>query len=363
MFKKLGERVYIDKRFYQRVFALFSRYFMASIRHVAEQAGVSMTTVSQVLNERVGARISLETKMRVRNAAQELNYEPNRLARSLITGRTETIGLMVSGFRNPFFVELMEAAEKLILDRGYQTMLDPAPSHRGSFREHGRLKNWPVDGVLMWSTAHQKIGDFLGEQSKIPVVYIGGSNRGDGALTVDSDIYSGARQLAEYVVSRGYKRIAHLTPYDFNNINGIGESRTRAFAEVANDAGLRIETVIAEGEEETRAAGWKTAQILAARPAARRPQVVLCHNDIMAIGAYHGFRRAGLRVPEDIAVAGFDGIDEGNYLDTVLTTVVVPVEEMCRRALTLLFDKIDENDARFSGEIIVPTTLRKGGTV
>ena len=336
---------------------------MSSIRDVALQAGVSMTTVSLVLNDRAGARISFETRQRVHDAARALNYAPNNLARSLITGRTETIGLMVSGFRNPFFVELMEVAEGQILQRGYQTMLDPAPSHRGSYFAHGRLKSWPVDGVLMWATAHQKIGDFLGMQSQIPVVYMGCSNREDGAATVDSDIYSGARLLAEYVIARGYKRIAHLTPYDFNMPSGSGEGRTRAFFEVAKEAGLNIETVIAEGNEETRAAGWKTAQILAALPAARRPQVLLCHNDIMAIGAYHGFRRAGLRVPEDVAVAGVDGIDEGRYLDTVLTTVVLPIEEMCRRALTILFDKIEERDFTTSGEIIVRTSLRKGGTV
>lgn len=336
---------------------------MASIKDVAAKAGVSMATVSQVLNGREGARISVETQARVKEAALNLGYEPNRLARSLITGRTETIGLMVSGFRNPFFVELMEVAERLIMERGYQTLLDPAPSHRGSYYEHGRLKSWPVDGVLMWAAPHQKLSDFLGSQSQIPVVYIGNSGREDGATTVDTDMYGGARELAEYVVEKGYTRLAHLTPYDFPKIGDPQEGRMRAYRDVAKEAGVQLETFVAEGNEETRAAGWKTAQIMAAMPAHRRPQVVLCHNDVMAIGAYHGFRRAGFRVPEDVAVAGFDGIDEGNYLDVALTTVVTPFEEICKTALDILFSRIEGKSSGNEGEIILPPSLRTGGSV
>jgi LacI family transcriptional regulator len=330
----------------------------SSIRDVAASAGVSLTTVSQVLNGRENARIAPATQERVRRAAQELNYQPNRLARSLIMGRTDTIGMMISGFRNPFFVQLLESMEQMIQAAGYQSLLDAAPSFRGSYRAHGELRSWPVDGVLMWAHASQQVSDYL-HGTAIPVVYLGAQRRGDRSDAVSFDLYGGARQAAEHVIERGHKRIAHVAPYEFSQWSPE-EERSRGFRDACAEHGLPLETIVATEQAETREAGWHLGQLIAGRSKAKRPQALLCHNDVMAVGVYHGLRRAGLRVPENIAVVGVDGIEEGLYLDRPLTSVVIPAEEICRRALDILLKRIAGNQDDFPQQVVVPTTLRIG---
>jgi LacI family transcriptional regulator len=145
-----------------------------SLKQVAERAGVSGATVSRVLNGKELDRIPLETRQRIMRIAQELDYRPNRFARSLRDGRTSTVGLMVSGLSNPFFVEVLEAAERRLIETGYQVVQDVAPSVRGTYEHHGKLQDWPVDGVIMWAHPYQTLATFLGSRAHgVPVVYMG----------------------------------------------------------------------------------------------------------------------------------------------------------------------------------------------
>jgi DNA-binding LacI/PurR family transcriptional regulator len=345
-----------------------------SIREVAAQAGVSRTTVSQVLNNNAQARITDETRERVRRVAQETGYRPNLLARSLGRRRTDTLGLMISGLRNPFFVSLLEAAEAVALEAGYQVLADTAPaSALGSYSEHGRLRGWPVDGVLMWGFPHQVASNYLGPQSQdIPVVYLGYTRR-DGTCAVAFDLHGGGRQAAEHLVTQGYRRITYLYPYraglqePANPSAEPADLRYQAYREVCRDAGLEPRTILMPREEETRAAGLEAGLRLAALAPSERPDAVLCFNDVIAVGVYHGLRRAGLSVPGDMAVIGFDGIEEGRFLDKPLTTVVSPADVLCREAFGLLApllrgEQAGEARPAEARQVLVPTALFRGET-
>ncbi len=332
-----------------------------SIKDVAARVGVSPGTVSHVLNGNKEARIALATQDRVRRIAAEMGYRPNRLARSLGRGRTDTIGLLISGLRNPFFVDVLESAEALALEAGYEVMLDAAPSAHGTYQGHGKLRDWAVDGVLMWAVSSQSLERVLGTQAAqtTPVVYIG-AVRKDDTDWVSFDLYDGGRQATEHLVSRGYRRIAYVSPYAFGE-DRHEEPRHLAYKGVCAAAGLKPEFVLLHGEE-TRAAGLAAGRALAARPASERPDAVFCHNDVIAVGVYCGVRRAGLRVPEDIAIVGFDGVEEAQYLEVPLTTVRTPVDALCRHALNILSRRLNGEAPPPREQALIATELIIGSS-
>ncbi|MBC8137079.1 MAG: LacI family DNA-binding transcriptional regulator, partial [Fibrella sp.] len=146
---------------------------MKSIRSVAEKAGVSSCTVSKVLNG-VSSRISPTTRDRVLLAARELGYQPNRFAKGLGKRRTQTIGLLISGLQNPFFVSLVEEAERQFLSAGYQVILDAAPPLGEQYGHPAKLRSLPLDGALMQGTEMRHVSEYLGSMAfDLPTVYLG----------------------------------------------------------------------------------------------------------------------------------------------------------------------------------------------
>ena len=331
-----------------------------SLREVALQAGVSTSTVSRVLSGDARAQIAPETQQLVRATALEMGYQPNRFARSLITGRTHTLGLMISRLSNPFFVSLIEGAEGAAKSAGYNVLIDADGAHADDYLKSGRLTDWPVDGVIMWTWAEQQLADFLGGRAlNTPVVYVGERSRPEDAPTLVYDVASGAKQAIAYAIGRGAKRPAHLVPYGPGDWERP-ELRAQIYRDACADAGLQLETIVASPKAETREAGFNSALELAQRPAQLRPDVVLCHNDVMAIGLYHGLLRAGVKVPGEIGVIGFDGLEEGRFLDKPLTTVHIPGEEIGRRAVQLLLQQLRGESGR--REITVATQFVRGET-
>jgi DNA-binding LacI/PurR family transcriptional regulator len=327
-----------------------------SIREVAARAGVSCCTVSKALNN-VEGRIPPQTRERVRLAAAELGYQPNRFARGVVKKRTETLGLMISGLQNPFFVDLAEDAERILMTAGYQVVLDAAPRSPGVYHGDGKLRGWPMDGVLMWARPNQTLALYLGPWARdLPVVYLG-DLRNDGSDAVAFDLAGGGRQAAEHFAGRGYRRVAHVSHW-------ADDDRHTAFRQTCQERDLTVESLLIEMEphQQLRAAGLRAGEALAARPAATRPEAVFCHNDLIAVGVYRALRRAGLRVPEDVAVLGFDGIDEVRYLESPLTTIACSTETMCRTALEILLRRIGGDRDTPPRQIAIPTTLVAGGT-
>lgn len=337
-----------------------------SLSDVATRAEVSRGAVSQVLNGDVRGRISEATKARIFLAMKELGYQPNRLARALSRGKTDCIGLMISGFRNPFYVALLEHTEKMLHEAGYQVLIDSS-SLQETNEMSGKLQGWNVDGVLIYSP-QKDLTLYLGADARdLPTVGMGtSSGRGDWVVF---DIYSGALQAIEYSIKRGYKRIAHVTPCDTQRREQM-DGRLAGCFDACQKAGVPLEIISIAGED-ILAGGRRIGLEIAARKTKKRPHVLLCHNDAMAIGVINGLRRGKVRVPEDVAVVGFDGIDEGQLLDKPLTTVEMPIEEACRNAVALLLERIQQREATGdkisktrvrSKKIVIPTRLLRGET-
>ena len=335
-----------------------------SLSDVATRAEVSRGAVSQVINGDVRGRISEATKTRIFQAMKELGYQPNRLARALSRGKTDTIGLMISGFRNPFYVALLEHTEKRLHEAGYQVLIDSSSLQETS-EMSGKLRGWNVDGVLIYSSQKDLTLCLGADARELPVVGMGTSaGRGDWVVF---DIYSGATQAIEYSIKRGYKRIAHVTSCPEIQRRENMDGRLAACFDVCQKAEMPLEIISVAGED-LLADGRRIGLEMAARKPKKRPHVLLCHNDITAIGVIHGLRRGKVRVPEDVAVVGFDGINEGQLMDKPLTTVEMPIEEACERAVALLLKRVNEQSKAPSTtrtrrqKIVIPTRLIVGET-
>lgn len=337
----------------------------ATIRDVAKRAGTSVSAASAVINGsgQSSIRVGAATRERIRTAAREVGYTPNWLARGLGRGRTDTIGLMLSSLQNPLFVHLLQSVEHLGRAAGYEVLFDAPRVGSQTARQDKRLRGWPVDGVLVWAQGNQNIASFLGHTAaNLPVVYLGRTRQGDAENNVAFDVQSGARALAEHLIGdAGRRRLAYVSPYPPDQVP-FREARLWAFEDACREAGVTLEFVTMPRREVSRQAGLETGLLLAARPASQRPDGLLCHNDVIAVGVYHGLRRAGVRVPHEIAVAGFDGIEEGQCLDLPLTTVELPVEPLCRAALDVLLPAIAAGAGNASQQILIPTRLLVGPT-
>ena len=336
-----------------------------SIGDVARHAGVSPSTVSHVLNGNVRARIAAKTQERIRQAAAELDYQPNRMARSLGRRRTDTLGLMIQGLQNPFYVQILENVEHIALEAGYQVLVDAAAWKPRNHAQQAKLRGWPMDGALMWAQPMHTAQDYFGpqyeESEQFPVVYLGGQPRTDDRASVIFDAYGGACAAMEYLVERGYRRIAYVFPHDWV-LRQPDEPRHRAYREVCAASGIVPQLLLMEQPEETRQSGLVMGLALAAMPAETRPQAVLCFNDVIAQGVLFGLRRAGLRVPEDVAIVGFDGLLESQWLDVPLTTVRLPADQMCHEALRVLLERISGGQDTPPQQVVVPARLIVGGT-
>ncbi len=332
-----------------------------SLADVARRAGVSVGTVSHALNGRVSARIALETQERVRRVAEEMGYRPNIFARSLLGKQTKTWSLVLGGLVNPFFVGVAKAIQKAAGDAGYRIVLTTTLYETGEFPDCIGGTTWPVDGVLVWGRTEQDLVSSLGAQVKtLPVVHLGYEGH-DPVESVGFDLYSGALRAMTHLVRTGYRRVAYLLPEDEGS-RLASASRRQAYENVCRAAGLPLEYVLVDSGVSSCLAGLHAGMELAARPASARPDAIFCYNDSLAIGVYHGVRRAGLRVPDDIGIVGFDGIEEGQCLDLPLTTVSTPAQPLAEAAVALLLRRLTGDRETYPERIVIPTTLLAGKT-
>jgi LacI family transcriptional regulator len=332
-----------------------------SIQDVAERAGVSTCTVSKVLNGKT-ARITDSTREHVRQVARELGYEPNRFARLLGKNDTRMVGVLIHNLSNPVYGQAVEILEEILHEQGYQALFEvPGIASVEDIKRQGsKLRGWPVDAFLFWCSEEFDLSFFHGSAAQeVPCLYVE-TARADGKPYVMVDLYSGGVLAARHLLERGYTDIAHvaLAYHEFP------DERTRGFCETMREAGQPVELIPVAWNEQNRENGLRIGGEIAARPPHRRPRAIFCHNDLLAIGVHRGLQRGGLRIPEDVAVIGFDGIEEGEYLEKPLTTVAWSVEEMCRVSVARLLQAIagEETAGTASAGTLIPMGLQLGGT-
>jgi len=308
----------------------------ATIKDVAQRARVSIASVSRALNG-TGV-VADKTRQRILRAAQHLRYTPHEAARSLITRRTHTVGVLLPDMFGEYFSELLRGIDRAGQARGLHLLVS---STHGDAQEaalalrsmHGR-----VDGVLIMSpyVDAQTLENALPET--LPSVLLNtpsGSGRASAFMT---DNFGGARAMVEHLKSLGYKRIAHITGPS-NNFESCERLRGyRAAIGRESSAG----NLVLSGNF-TEESGYVAGRQLAiARP---RPDAIFAANDMMAIGSMFALTEAGLRIPDDIAVTGFDDIPIARYVTPPLTTVRAQTTELGRQALEALALAIETPEA------------------
>ncbi|MEU4675711.1 LacI family DNA-binding transcriptional regulator [Micromonospora sp. NPDC023737] len=314
---------------------------------VAARAGVGRGTVSRVVNG--SPQVSPEARAAVQQAIAELGYVPNRAARALVTRRTDSVALVVSEsgdriFTEPFFAAIVRGISSALLQTPMQLWLAMAQSPVERERVEHHLTNQHVDGVLLLSLHDADPLPGLLEERGLPSVLGGRPARmlrpgARPAWFVDVDNVGGARQAVQYLAGRGRRRIATIAgPQDM----GAGLARLTGYTDAITGTLGGVDTdLVAYGDfsEESGAAAMR--RLLEVRPDV---DAVFVASDLMAFGALRALREAGRRVPDDVAVVGFDDAPIARQADPPLTTVFQPVEEMGRQMARLLVARIRGDD-------------------
>lgn len=296
---------------------------MVTIRDVAEAAGVSATTVSRALSET--GRIGTATRERIRRIAEELEFRPNELARSLGSSRSMTIGVVVPDITNPFFPQLIAGAEGAAREGSRTIFLVQSPDSVSAANDFGQLRAKQVDGIILVGNPFRQAADLMSAVGDTPLVVVDRGASLPDVVTVCSDHRTGGRIAVEHLVAHGHSGIAHLTgPAGLD----VAEARTEGYRAAMVAAGL-VPRVVAAGftaEDGERA----VRQLLAADGSVT---AVTAANDLVAIGAIHGLSDLGFDVPGDISVIGYDDIGLASFVHPALTTVRQPTQELGRTAV------------------------------
>jgi LacI family transcriptional regulator len=295
-----------------------------TIRDVAAAAQVSTATVSKYINGT--QRFSTRVEAALESAISSLGYKSNPLAKSMITGRTNTIGLSVLDITNPHFSSILKGANRVANDHGYSVLLvdtEETPSRERRTLEELSLR---VDGMIVFSRMREKEMAWMAEIDK-PLVFFG-SLAELPLPTVASDDHGGAFMLCQHLRMLGHKRIAYL---GFSK-SRRDEERLGGIRECLDAAGLDL--VIYDAEAPSLSEGERLASSIVL--GSGRPDALICYNDLMALGFMKEAANLGVAIPRDLSVVGFDNIPYGKYTTPALTTVDLQSERMGATAMDKL---------------------------
>lgn len=308
---------------------------------VARRAGVSQASVSLVLNGRAQTHgLSRATHDRVMVAARELGYVPNHAARSLRRRRTNVVTLLTSELANPYFTDVAAGAAAAAAARGYAADVISAATEAAGTEALRRLRaGGTSDGVIMHGGSRQVRDEVAGlREQGMRCVLVQDAGPAGGMACVRVDLQHGAALATRHLIGLGHRRIAHLT--DRRLSAGERNDRLAGYRAALAAAGLGFDPALVVPGENSLQGGAEALRALLARPGPRAT-AVFAFNDQMAVGALHALHGAGLRVPEDMAVIGFDGIELGRYTVPALTTIAHPRRALGQRAAETLLDLLD----------------------
>lgn len=323
---------------------------MATVKDIAAAVGVSVATVSNVLNGR--PNVGRATRQRVLRSAQQLDYRPNRAAQAMRTGRTRAIGLVLPDLTNPFFPELAQAVENTARSRGLLVCLvDSQGRPEGEADGFSLLMQHAVDGII-WCPLGPRLPTQLKNLAR-PVVLI--DRPRPGYAVVHSNYLMGGRLLAEYAARMGHRRVGLLS-----GPQHIESARQRRDGFVkALPSGSEIAWEVCVGFD-----GVLTEEACAALQRRRKATLIVAGNDLIAIGAIRRLAEQGVRVPDEVSVTGFDNIRWTDLVTPRLTTIAQPVGAIGARAVELMQErmsgeKIDSQRTVFDVELIERDSVRK----
>jgi LacI family transcriptional regulator len=322
-----------------------------SIAEVAADAGVSPTTVSHALS---GKRaVSKATRERIQASVERLNYRPNMVAKGLRSQRTNTIALLVADITNPYYPAVARSVHDVLTKDGYFAFIvntdgDPT-SERNALRE---MLARSVDGVIMqpMSTTVEEMRSIVGPA--MPLVVIGDKKGAQDADQVLTDDAMGIHECMRYLAGKGNTEIAFISGPPGN---GPGDTRLAAFRDALAAVKLPVREDWIDRTPYTRDGGAVAGMRMLAR--AERPRAIMCANDLIAIGVMDAARAANLRIPDDIAIVGFDNIETADLVSPRLTTVDNPAASVGEACATALLRRITDGRDAPHQVIALPTKL------
>ena len=321
-------------------------------KDVAALAGVSTTTVSFVLNDRVGASISPATRQRVRDAAVQLGYEPHASARGLAGGRTHTIGLVLRQSpeqvaEDALLAETLRGLSTAARAARYRVLVEPLGVRDGTYGELIRSRG--TDGLVV-SGPRVDDAELAGLARDGASIVIQGSLPGVDIPSVDVDNVGAARAATDHLLALGHRTIGCITnaPFPYTS----ARERRDGYRLAMREAGADLDESLVVEANFNAASGRRAMASLLERPGLT---AVFIASDVVAFGAMAAIREAGLRVPDDISVVGFDDIPLAAYFDPPLTTVHLPAHDLGRAAGVALLDRI--NGRATEARTVLPTEL------
>ncbi|MQA11555.1 MAG: substrate-binding domain-containing protein [Pseudonocardiaceae bacterium] len=325
-----------------------------NIRDVAAAAGVSVATVSRVISPKSADQpIRPQTRQRVLDAIDKLGYRPNDLARALLHQRTSAVGLVVPDISNPYYPALVRGVEDTASTRGYRVVLCNTDRNVQKTTAYlDTLVKTRVDGIIIagGSTTMPMLRDVL-QPYRTKVVVVGRHRLEFPSVRVDN--VAAVRDAVEYLIGLGHRRIGFIAgPLSSNTV----QDRLEGYRQALRAAGVESpDELVREGDFQEQS-GYDIARSLPDWPV--RPTALVAANDRMAVGAMAALADAGLRVPDDVSLVGFDDVSLASYIRPALTTVSVPTYEMGQAAMEMLLEEFDEDaGGSLPDSRVLPTRL------
>jgi LacI family transcriptional regulator len=329
-----------------------------TLKDLARRAGVHPSTISRVANNDPRLRISSEKRQQIESLLRETEYRPDGVARGLKLRHSLVLAVVIPDVTNPFFAALFRGIEDGAAARGYNVLLcntDGSPERQRSHLHSLAARR--VDGVVVASSFLKDPAVRWLRQSDLPFVLVNRfSDEGEDAF-IGSDDVAGARVATEHLIGLGHTRIAHLAGY---STVSTGMLRRRGYLNALAEAGLRTDPrLIVEGSY-TEEAGARATERLLSLP--EPPTAIFAVTDMTAVGALIQARRMGRRIPEELAIIGYNDIPLATRLDPALSTMRVPIHEFGTVAARLLLEQIETGDRAVRRLIFNPELVVRGST-
>ena len=333
---------------------------MASMKDISELCGVSIATVSKALNDQ--SDIGEETRARIKQVAKELGYFPNSSARALKTKRTYNLGVLFvdeaqSGLTHDYFANVLNSFKKVAEEKGYDITFISAGNGGGkrmSYLERCRYRGF--DGVVIACVDFEnpEVAELV--KSDIPLVTIDHSFYGRAAVI--SDNVTGMKDLLTYVIEQGHKKIAYIHGAD----SAVTKNRLSSFFKTAEELGISVpdEYIKEAAYRSTKEAGKATKELMELK---NPPTCILYPDDFSCFGGMNVIREKGLRIPEDISVAGYDGLRIGRHIEPKLTTLRQDTDAIGEEAAKKLIDLIEKPKTTIIEQIVIGGEVYEGKTV
>jgi LacI family transcriptional regulator len=323
-----------------------------TLNEVARRAGVSAMTVSRVVNGR--GSVDSETRQRVEEAIQALDYVPNRIARGLISQKTQTIGIIVPDIVNPFFAPVVRGAESAARKAGYRVLLCNSEGDLRLEREYIEdLVAHRVEGLLLTPASDRSRSSILSLlRGGFPLVLIDRALPDADCDLIVSDNAQGARRLIEHLIAIGHREIAHVSDAEDTS---TGRERLRGYREALEAAGIPFQPELVIRTTVDRIGGYRAAQEILARDPL--PTAIFAVNNMTAVGTMEALRERSLSVPKDMGLVCFDDVEHLAVLSPILTVIDQPAEIFGSLGVQLLLERMTGKANSRPRRIILQTDL------